>query len=189
MDHRSRSVVPPAAAEVWIKLELMARRLWFVALAAGSFLTGGSLQAQTPGTPAPGFTLKSLDGTRDSLSHYKGRPVLINFWASWCTPCRTEMPFIIDAAHVHPREQLSILAINLTDQEGSGKDVRKFVTEFAMPFPVLLDEKGKTRKHYNLRGVPTTVLVGSDGLVRWVNQGPVTESALKQHLADILPPP
>jgi hypothetical protein len=81
------------------------------------------------------------------------------------------------------------LAINLTDQERSTKDIRKFVAEFQMPFPVLLDEKGKARKHYSLRGVPTTVLVGSDGVVRRVNQGPITQAWLQQHLPEVLTPP
>ena len=167
----------------------MTRRRWIFALAAQGMMLGAPLLAQTVGKPAPPFTLKTLDGSPDSLSHYAGRPVLINFWASWCKPCRTEMPFIIDAYQAHQRERLLVLAINLTDQEGSTKDIRKFVTEFRMPFPVLLDEKGKARKRYGLRGVPTTLLVGADGVVRWVNQGPVTETGLRQHLSEVLPPP
>jgi thiol-disulfide isomerase/thioredoxin len=167
----------------------MTHRRWILALASWGLLAGAPVLGQTVGQAAPAFTLKTLDGSPDSLSHYAGHPVLINFWASWCTPCRSEMPFLIDAYHVHRREQLSILAINLTDQEGSTKDIRKFVTEFQMPFPVLLDDKGKTRKYYRLRGVPTTVLVGSDGVVRWVNQGPVTQAGLKQHLSEVLSAP
>jgi thiol-disulfide isomerase/thioredoxin len=164
-------------------------RLQILAMAACCLLSGAPLLGQTVGQAAPGFTLKTLDGRPDSLSHYAGHPVLINFWASWCQPCRSEMPFFIDAYQVHRREQLSILAINLTDQEGSTKDIRKFVTEFQMPFPVLLDDKGRARKYYGLRGVPTTVLVGSDGVVRWVNQGPVNEAGLKQHLSEVLSAP
>ena len=147
------------------------------------------LLAQTPGNIAPAFTLRTLDGTPASLSDYAGRPVLINFWASWCKPCRGEMPSIIAAYRAHQQAGLAVLAIDLTDQEGSTKDIRKFQTEFQMPFPVLLDERGKARKLYALRGVPTSVFVGADGVVRVVNPGPISEAALQQHLSEILPAP
>src|SRR5207248_86350 len=122
-----------------------------------------------PGLAAPEFTLKSLAGPEASLSDYKGRPALINFWASWCKPCRSEM-----------------LAINLTDEQGM-KDIRKFVAEFQMPFPVLLDERGRVRRLYALIGVPTSVFIGSDGVVRVVNPGPITKEILERDLAEILP--
>ena len=166
----------------------MADNRWLPVLVIGAMLIGAPLLAQTQGRPAPGFTLKTVDGSRDSLLHYAGHPVLINFWATWCKPCRTEMPWIIDAYRSHQGERLSVLAINLTDQERSTKDIRKFVTEFQMPFPVLLDEKGKARKNYGLRGVPTTVLVGADGVVRRVNQGPITQAWLQQHLPEVQTP-
>ena len=158
---------------------------WLGAIATASVLGAGPLSAQMTGKSAPAFALKTLDGGVDSLSHYAGRPLLINFWASWCKPCRTEMPFIIAAYQAHQRERLAVLAIDLKDQERSTKDVGKFVTEFRMPFPVLLDEKGKVRRLYALRGVPTSIFVGRDGLVRSVNQGPISEPVLRQRLADI----
>jgi thiol-disulfide isomerase/thioredoxin len=139
------------------------------------------------GKPAPAFTLKTLDGLRDSLSHYSGRPVLINFWATWCEPCRTEMPLLVAAYQTHQGEKLTVLAIDLTEQERSTKEIRKFATEFQMPFPVLLDQKGKARRLYALRSLPTSVFVGTDGVVRSVNSGPITAPALRQHLSEILP--
>jgi len=156
---------------------------WLRAIAAAAV----PLFAQTPGKTAPGFTLKTLDGNPASLSDYAGHPVLINFWASWCKPCRGEMPLIIAAFQAHQQEGLAVLAINLTDQEGSTKDIRKFGAEFQMPFPVLLDEKGKARKLYALRGVPTSVFVGADSVVHGVNPGPIDQAALQQHLSEILP--
>jgi hypothetical protein len=78
-----------------------------------------------------------------------------------------------------------VLAINLTDQERM-KDVRTFVRELPMPFPVLLDEKGKVRRSYALRGVPTSVFIDANGIVRIVNPGPITREAIERGLAEIL---
>jgi thiol-disulfide isomerase/thioredoxin len=158
-------------------------------IATASLLAAAALRAQSPGDPAPAFSLNTLEGDTANLSDYAGRPILINFWASWCKPCRTEMPLIIAAYRAHQPERLAVLAIDLADQEGSTKDIRKFQAEFQMPFPVLLDKKGKARKLYRLRGIPTSVFVGSDGVVRAVHQGPIDSAALQRNLSEILPGP
>ncbi|HEV8509355.1 MAG TPA: TlpA disulfide reductase family protein [Gemmatimonadales bacterium] len=156
------------------------------------------LAAQTPrpptdtanraGSVAPRFTLKTVAGDSSSLSDYAGHPVFLNFWASWCTPCRGEMPDIIAVYQANKDVGLQVLAINLTDQERM-RDVRKFVEEFRMPFPVLLDQKGKVRKRYALAGVPTSVFIDAKGVVRLVNPGPITSDAIQRGLAEILPAP
>jgi peroxiredoxin len=148
-----------------------------------------SLAAQHPldlGQAAPEFRLKLLPGGEASLSQFKGRPILVNFWATWCKPCRQEMPEIITAYQAHRASGLEVLAVNLSDQE-SMKDVRKFVAELQLPFPVLLDEKGKTRKQYGLITVPTSFFIDAKGFVRGVNAGPIGAKALKDGLAEILP--
>ncbi len=140
--------------------------------------------AQSPGAAAIDFRLKTLAGGTVTLAEYRGRPLLLNFWATWCKPCRAEMTDIIAAYNAH--QDLQVLAINLTDQERM-KDVRTFVSELQMPFPVLLDEKGKVRKSYALRGVPTSVFIDSSGVVRFVNPGPITRELIERGLATILP--
>jgi peroxiredoxin len=158
-----------------------------LSIAFATLLTAaGPLSAQTLGSRAPDFTLKTLAGGTARLSDYTGRPLLLNFWASWCTPCRGEMSDIIAAYNAHHAAGLEVLAINLTDQERM-KDVRKFVAAFHMPFPVLLDEKGKVRKRYALHGVPTSVFIDAQGVVSLVNPGPITSEAIQRGLAAILP--
>jgi cytochrome c biogenesis protein CcmG, thiol:disulfide interchange protein DsbE len=155
-------------------------------LAFATLLTAAvSLSAQTLGSPAPDFSLKTFAGGTARLSDYKGRPVFLNFWASWCKPCRAEMSDIIAAYNAH-KDQLQVLAINLTDQEHMS-DARRFVDELHVPFPVLLDEKGKVRKSYALRGVPTSVFIDTNGIVRLVNPGPITSETIRRGLAEILP--
>lgn len=156
-------------------------------IATASILAAAALRAQSPGNAAPPVSLTTLDGAAVSLSDYAGHPVLINFWASWCKPCRVEMPLLISAHEAHQEASLVVLAINLTDQERSTRDVQRFQAEFQMPFPVLLDKKGKARKLYRLRGVPTSVFVGSDGVVRSVHPGPISEAVLRERLNQILP--
>lgn len=138
------------------------------------------------GSDAPDFTLKTLNGGQASLADFKGRPVLINFWASWCGPCREEMPAIIDAYQTHRTADLMVLAIDNT-QLDVVEDVQDFVDELQMPFPVLLDEKGEAGKAYAILGLPTSVFVDPSGVVQGVNVGPMTAEVVKEHLAVILP--
>jgi len=145
------------------------------------------LAAQVPGSAAPDFTLKTLAGDSATLSHFQGRPVFVNFWATWCKPCRAEMAEIASAYRAHVNDGLQVFAIDLTDQERKLNDVRKFVDELQMPFPVLLDEKGRVRKRYALRGVPTSVFIDARGVVRLVNPGPITSETIQRGLAEILP--
>jgi len=95
---------------------------------------------------------------------------------------------IIAAYDAHHQAGLEVLAINLTDQERM-RDVRKFVTDLQLPFSVLLDQHGKVRKTYRLRGVPTSVFIDAQSMVRFVNIGPITGETLRHGLAEILPSP
>ena len=127
-----------------------------------------------------------LGGGEASLSYYRGRPVFINFWASWCAPCRAEMPDIVEAYNRHRNAGLEILAIDNT-QLDVVEDVHAFVKEFQMPFPVLLDEEGAATKAFGVLGLPTSVFVDGDGIVQGVHAGPLTEDTLAEYLAEILP--
>ena len=160
-------------------------------LAAAILVFAGTQQAQAQkdalvvSRPSPLFELEKLTGGRLTLSEFRGRPIVINFWASWCKPCRTEMPDLIRAWRAN-MGALEVLAVNLTDQENRA-DVTRFVDELAVPFPVLLDVRGKVRELYSLVLLPTTVFVDSGGIVRIVHSGPLTADALEGGLRTIIP--
>lgn len=145
-----------------------------------------SAPAPVAGAPAPDFTLKTLDGSEVGLSQFRGQPVLINFWASWCPPCRLEMPDLVRAYETHKAEGFVLLGVNLTFQD-SLPDVQAFVDEFNMTFPVLLDEAGEvTENLYRLRGLPLSVFVNRDGVIARVHIGAMTASQIEEYIREIL---
>jgi len=121
-------------------------RNWIPALGVVAVCSSAALTAQAPGDTAPAFTLKTLAGDSVSLADFRGHPVIINFWGTWCPPCRDEIPLIVAAYSAHQDAGLVVLAVDGRDQETSTRAVRNFVAEFHMPFPVPLDEKGAVRK-------------------------------------------
>ena len=142
-------------------------------------------QVPVVGQRAPEFELELLDGGRASLAQFRGRPVLLNFWATWCKPCAEELPAIVAAYLRHRESGLEVLAVNLSDQERA-RDVRRFVTTLKLPFPVMLDERGRVRRRYHLIGLPTTVMIDSSGVVQAIYPGPLTDQMLRQGLERIL---
>lgn len=146
----------------------------------------GSAGEVVVGQPAPDFTLKTLAGEQVSLSQFRGRPVLINFWASWCPPCRLEMPDLVRAYETHKKDDFVILAIDLTFQD-SIEGAQRFADEFNMTFPVLLDETGEvTTDLYQLRGLPMSVFVDREGLVNRVYLGAMTGGQIDEFVGEIL---
>ncbi|MCL4301545.1 MAG: TlpA family protein disulfide reductase [Anaerolineae bacterium] len=141
----------------------------------------------TPGQPAaPDFSLKTLDGRQISLSQFRGKPVLINFWASWCAPCRLEMPELKRVYEVRQDEGLVVLAVNVTYLD-SMQDVQRFGTKFGLTFPVLLDETGEVADNlYYVRGLPTSIFVDRAGLVAKIQLGPMTGVQLDEFVGEIL---
>lgn len=137
------------------------------------------------GFPAPDFTLETLDGEGVTLSALRGQPVVINLWASWCAPCRAEMPALQQLYAAHRDEGLVILAVNTTYQDSQAA-AAAFVAEFGLTFPVALDRTGAVSRAYLLRGLPTTLFVDAQGTVDSVVIGGPMDMALMESKIDAI---
>jgi len=120
------------------------------------------------GKMAPDFELETLDGEKKKLSDLRGERVMVNFWATWCPPCRAEIP---DLEKFHENEDITILAVNLTETEKNMDKVESFVDEFGMTFPVLLDEETKVADTYKIQPIPSSFMVDSNGRISFVALG------------------
>lgn len=139
------------------------------------------------GQPAPDFSLKTIDGKDFRLSSLKGKAVLINLWASWCPPCRYEMPAIQAAYQKYKDKGLMVLAINFTAQDNL-QDAAAFVAEFGLTFPILLDETGDVSIGlYGVRGLPTSYFIDTGGVIQHIQVGAMLPEKLEGYLAAILP--
>lgn len=123
------------------------------------------------GNLAPDFQLNNLNGQPVSLSDFRGKPVLVNFWASWCPPCRSEMPFIQDISvdKNWAEEGLVVLAIDIGE---SASTVRAFVKDEGLTFPVLLDTTWDVSFEYYILSIPTTYFIDREGIIQDLKIGP-----------------
>lgn len=171
----------------WIGLMLFL----FAALLVGCDRGQPSAAAADPPAPivgrlAPDFTLKTLDGQTVTLSELRGRPVLINFWASWCGPCRLEMPHLVATYEKHKDQGFVILGIDMTFSD-SVSDVEAFVKKFGVAFPILLDETGEvTNELYKVQGTPTSYFINREGVITYRHVGAMTDEFIAKRLEDIL---
>jgi thiol-disulfide isomerase/thioredoxin len=126
--------------------------------------------SQTTGSAAPIFSGKTLDGKPVRLSDYRGRVILLDFWASWCKPCKEEFPFLIETDKHFNSRGLTILTVNI---DKNIKNVRQFISGLETPpaFPVILDDKAGIPPLYKLEGMPTTILIDRNGLIRYIHVG------------------
>ena len=118
--------------------------------------------------PAPNFALQSNGGAKVSSAQYKGDVVMINFWATWCVPCRTEMPKLEALYQRYNKLGFKLLAVNV---ENNPEGVKKWLAETPVSFPVLFDTKSEVSKLYKVETMPTTVIVAKDGTMRYIHHG------------------
>jgi peroxiredoxin len=150
-------------------------------LLAGSMDEGVSGVAEAaPGMDAPVFTLEAEDGKSYSLSDYTGKTVVLNFWASWCPPCRAELPELKSFYDELDFGKTVFLSINLYTSERNPAGLPDFIREEGLPFPVLYDRSGQTSADYGVESIPTTVIISPDGEISAVKTGAVTDTWLKR---------
>lgn len=118
--------------------------------------------------PAADFTVKSLSGKNIKLSEQRGRVVILNFWATWCTPCKKELPYFNDLYKKYRGVGLQVLGVNI---DKGISEVKRMSQDFNLAFPILLDPKGKISDLYLVRSMPTTYVIGKDGMVHHVHWG------------------
>lgn len=118
---------------------------------------------------APDFTLKDLKGTQVTLKNFKGRVVFLNFWATWCPPCRREMPSMERLYKQLKDRDFTMLAVDMQESE---KQVRAFISEFSLSFPALLDLNGDISSLYGIVGLPTTYIIDREGKIIGKAVGP-----------------
>ena len=137
------------------------------------------------GVQAPDFTGVTPDGDTYQLSDLRGRPIAVNFWATWCAPCRVEMPELQAAYEAHGGEGFVILAINAGD---TPEATQAFIDELDLTFPSILDENGDIVDLYEIRVFPTTIWIDAEGIVRAENFGPLTSEMIDTYLNELATP-
>ncbi|MFP5350878.1 MAG: TlpA disulfide reductase family protein [Gammaproteobacteria bacterium] len=124
--------------------------------------------APAPGSAAPDFTLKSDSGRNLKLSELRGEVVMINFWATWCAPCREEMPLLNQLYEQYRKVGFTLLAINVDDDPAKARTMAR---KLGVSFPVLFDTDKRVSKLYDVAAMPSTLLIDRDGRVRYVHRG------------------
>ena len=140
----------------------------FTQFLAGALLLVTGAIAGVMNAPAPDFTLKSSSGSNLRLSEHRGDVVLINFWASWCGPCRQEMPLLSELHDKYKALGFTVLGVNVEEDSSQAK---KLLKEMPVSFPVLFDNDSAVSKRYDVVAMPSTVLVDRNGKMRYLHKG------------------
>jgi len=151
-----------------------------------STLSGSRLANPREDFPAPDFTLDHLDGGSTQLSDLRGNVVIVNLWASWCAPCRAEMPAFQKLYNANRERGLEVLAVNSTFQD-SETDARNFAGQLGLTYPILLDREGVVSRQYRLQALPSTFIIDRSGIIRTVIiGGPASEATLQTQIEALL---
>ncbi len=136
------------------------------------------------GHPAPGFALQTLEGEALSLADLQGQPVVLNFWATWCGPCRAEMP---ELQRLHERLGPAGVVVLGVNQNETPQAIANFRAELALDFPTVLDVRLGVSREYGVNSIPTTFFIDRQGVIRSLFIGPMTDAILADKLKTIYP--
>lgn len=142
-------------------------------------IPGVDLSQVKEGNPAPNFELTTLAGETVQLSDYKGKKVILNFWATWCPPCKAEMPHMQNFYEKNKGNDIEILAVNLTSMDKGKTDIENFVQEYGLTFDIPLDEEGTIGAQYQAFSIPTSYIIDSKGIITKKIVGPMDEDMMK----------
>jgi cytochrome c biogenesis protein CcmG/thiol:disulfide interchange protein DsbE len=148
--------------------------------------SAGTLEPYTETRPTPELNLADTRGEMYRLEDYRGKVVLVNFWASWCPPCRSEMPAMQQVYDDFREEGFIVLAVNSTHQDNLG-DAISFAQVHKLSFPILLDRDGSAGRSYDVRSLPTSFFIDRDGIIQdVVVGGPMSEALLRIRAQQLL---
>lgn len=166
-------------------LVLVAGAAWIL-LSADTNTSNNAMPAPQSGFMAPDFTLKTANGESYTLSDLQGQAVLVNIWATWCPPCRSEMPAIQTIYDEYKDQGFIVLAINSTVQDNP-LDIMPFTQKYNLTFPILLDESGDVTRAYQVRSLPSSYFINRQGIItKVVIGGPMSEALLRTRIEEAL---
>lgn len=157
---------------------------WFAVLTMVCMLLVGCQQQQAEqavvGSMAPSFTAPTLQQEQLDLAAFKGKRVMLNFWATWCGPCRDELPHM--QQYYDEATDIEMIAINRTDQDYGIDKIQAFTDEYGLTFPVVLDEDGDIAKKYGVLAIPSTYFLDENGTITAVISGPLTAEQIATYM-------
>ena len=190
--HRRQSPTKPRKSWLYLNIGIavalivagVGLLLWMGQQAVTSPPQSSNSPAQASGgAAASDFTLFSPDGQEISLSDYEGQVILVNWWATWCPPCKAEMPAINAFYETHKADGFVVLAVN--SQEGAST-VKNFIQNNGFTFPVLLDSQGQVMERYHVRALPTSFIIDRHGVIQHIQTGEISPRQLETIVEPLL---
>jgi peroxiredoxin len=161
------------------------KSLYKKVLGLGFIFAAGVFATTVSADPAPDFTLQSSSGENVRLAEQRGQVVMLNFWASWCGPCRTEMPLLDEMSKRYSAAGFVLYGVNV---EEDNTDAKKLIKDLGVTFPILYDTESKASSLYNVDAMPTTVVIDKKGEIRFVNRGykPGDENKYREQIRELI---
>lgn len=135
-----------------------------------SLVIGSNVFSQDIGSIAPDFSMQDINGNTIKLSELKGKVVLVDFWASWCIPCKKSMPHIIELYNNRADSSFTVIAVNVDEEKSKINEFANSIN-VTFPFPVIFDKESKLPAQYNVEGMPTTIIIDKEGVIRFKDTG------------------
>ncbi len=170
--------------KLWIRRVILLVALIGLAIAIYQITTLDVSNKPKVGEEAPDFKLKQLNGEEMQLSQLRGKAVMINFWGTWCEPCRTEMPAMQKAYEKYKDQGFEIVAVNIAETEIA---VSNFVEDYGLTFPILMDAQKEIVRQYKIGPLPSSIFVDPQGKITQFIEGPLEVAQLELYINPILP--